>query len=204
MKLCSRCKTEKPIDEFPKVKSRNNSPGTYCRICVNERRAEYVKRNHEKVKASKLKWYRNNKESENARMKIWRLGNKDRMRDSMRAWKIKNSDHVKSYYAEWFKKNPDVVSSNSRNRRTRIANCDGFHIAEDISKIFAMQKGRCANCTKKLFKTGEKKYHVDHIMPLARGGSNWPSNLQCLCPGCNLSKHAKHPDDWAKENGRLI
>jgi 5-methylcytosine-specific restriction endonuclease McrA len=41
-------------------------------------------------------------------------------------------------------------------------------------------------------------------MPLARGGSNDRLNLQCLCPQCNLSKNAKDPIAWAREQGRLL
>jgi 5-methylcytosine-specific restriction endonuclease McrA len=36
-----------------------------------------------------------------------------------------------------------------------------------------------------------KGYHVDHMTPLSRGGSNGPENLVCACRRCNLSKHNK-------------
>lgn len=81
---------------------------------------------------------------------------------------------------------------------------EGSHTGKDVQAIFQNQRGLCANCKKKLFKSGAKKYHVDHVIPLAKGGSNWPSNLQCLCPTCNMRKGAKDPLDWAKENGRLL
>jgi 5-methylcytosine-specific restriction endonuclease McrA len=45
---------------------------------------------------------------------------------------------------------------------------------------------------------------VDHVLPLSRGGSNGPENLQLLCPKCNLVKGSRHPDDWARENGLLF
>ena len=47
-------------------------------------------------------------------------------------------------------------------------------------------------------------YHVDHIQPLALGGSNDKANLQLLCPTCNLRKSAKHPVDFMRETGRLL
>ena len=49
------------------------------------------------------------------------------------------------------------------------------------------QKNKCAICKSDI----STSYHVDHIIPISKGGSNWPKNIQALCPPCNLSKHAK-------------
>lgn len=35
------------------------------------------------------------------------------------------------------------------------------------------------------------KLHVDHIMPISKGGKTEPSNLRTLCIDCNLGKGAK-------------
>lgn len=119
----------------------------------------------------------------------WRSkdGNRQKTRDCARSWRGVNADKVKSM---------------RRNRRASIKNAEGTHTSDDIAEIYDRQNGVCAEptCGKDL----TDGYHVDHIMPLALGGTNWPSNLQCLCPTCNLRKHAKHPIDWARENGRLL
>jgi 5-methylcytosine-specific restriction endonuclease McrA len=47
-------------------------------------------------------------------------------------------------------------------------------------------------------------FHVDHKIALANGGTNDRSNIELLCPPCNLRKHAKDPIVWARENGRLL
>ena len=70
----------------------------------------------------------------------------------------------------------------------------------DVINMLSKQNNKCATCQTDI----ASNFHVDHIMPIALGGNNWPSNLQCLCPSCNLRKNAKHPDDWAKENGKLL
>jgi len=37
--------------------------------------------------------------------------------------------------------------------------------------------------------------HVDHIVPLSRGGRHVASNLAVACAACNLSKSAKLPEE---------
>jgi 5-methylcytosine-specific restriction endonuclease McrA len=39
---------------------------------------------------------------------------------------------------------------------------------------------------------------------MARGGSNWPSNLQLLCKSCNLSKGARDAEEFMREKGFLL
>jgi hypothetical protein len=42
-----------------------------------------------------------------------------------------------------------------------------------------------------------KRLHVDHKIPLIRGGSNAFANLTTSCGPCNQSKGSKLPEDWA-------
>lgn len=102
----------------------------------------------------------------------------------------------------WAVRNPERVGAYKRTNRAKRANAEGVHAGHDIKALFAHQRGTCPNCQALLIKRGIGKYHVDHIMPLALGGSNWPSNLQLLCPPCNLDKNAKHPDVWMADNPR--
>ena len=44
---------------------------------------------------------------------------------------------------------------------------------------------QCQSCGKK---QTEAKLNIDHIIPLATGGSNDISNLQVLCERCNQKK----------------
>jgi 5-methylcytosine-specific restriction endonuclease McrA len=85
-------------------------------------------------------------------------------------------------------------------RRARKFAAEGNSTAADIRRIYDAQSGKCADCKKSL----KKGYHADHIVALARGGSNWPRNVQLLCASCNIRKSAKHPLVWAKELGRLL
>lgn len=102
----------------------------------------------------------------------------------------------------WRVENLDKVRESNRNMKARRKGAEGKHTAQDIRDILARQKYKCVECGTSV--KSQKNRHVDHIMPIKLGGSNWPSNLQVLCQTCNLTKNAKHPLDWAREKGRLV
>ena len=93
----------------------------------------------------------------------------------------------------WREAHPESVAAHRRNRRARKCAAAGTHTAADIAAQRTRQRGKCFWCGKKV----GRHYHVDHVVPLALGGSNGPENLVIACANCNLSKHAKHPMDWA-------
>jgi len=52
--------------------------------------------------------------------------------------------------------------------------------------LFLKRKGTCASCSQKI--DAGKAWDIDHIIPLALGGTNEPKNLQILCKPCHQSK----------------
>lgn len=89
------------------------------------------------------------------------------------------------------------------NEKAARRNAPGRWTDEDIKSRMKLQRGRCAyfmHC-KAILSDG---FHCDHITPLARGGTNYPSNLQLTCPTCNLSKGAKPADVFARQIGCLV
>lgn len=101
--------------------------------------------------------------------------------------------------AAWKAENKEAVRAHTRNRRARKRGVEGVHTAEDIRRLFDAQNGYCGGCGRDFSVTG---YHVDHIQPLSRGGSNWPDNLQLLCPTCNTRKAAMDMDTFLKRWSR--
>lgn len=126
--------------------------------------------------------------------------NYEKNREYSAEYRNKNSEKLKIYAIKWRKNNPDLVARISNNRRGRMIGADGV-ISKGLStKLFELQKGRCACCGAPL----GKKYHLDHIHPLARGGSNHDSNFQLLTPLCNSQKGAKNPIDFMRSRGFLL
>jgi 5-methylcytosine-specific restriction endonuclease McrA len=116
----------------------------------------------------------------------------------------KNPESVKKRVDIWRKKNweqlkPKFLEYRHR-RMAREKNAQGTHTKNDVYVLLELQNHKCAECKTSL----GKEFHLDHIMPLFLGGSNDRSNLQMLCPTCNLKKSFKDPIKWANENGRLL
>jgi hypothetical protein len=80
-----------------------------------------------------------------------------------------------------------------RQRRARKLNADGGHTFQDVKVIGDLQEWRYYYCNTDV----AASYHVDHMIPLVRGGSDWPANLVVVaCPTCNISKGAKTAEEY--------
>lgn len=185
MKTCTKCKAEKPFSEFHKHSARPDGLQPFCKICKAKNHSD----NREQISAQRAKHYSANRKEVLAKQAAYQAANKEK---------------VAEYQLKYRSANAEKYAQNNRNRRARKRNAEGRHTAADIARIFENQRGLCANCHAKLFNSGRQKFHVDHVVPLIKGGSNWPDNLQCLCPQCNNKKRAKDPIEWAQQNGRLI
>lgn len=74
------------------------------------------------------------------------------------------------------------------------------------SLILARDAATCVYCQRKEGQISptevatDGRMHIDHVIPVSRGGSNDPSNLVCACGVCNRYKGNRTPDecglDW--------
>jgi HNH endonuclease len=209
-KTCTACLAEKPISDFAKGDRYLYGRKSICRNCVAEKDA---------------KWYSKNKQEILQKSKIRNLGSTPQSRAKKRstssAWKARNRDIVNAqrrlaYHQDrekilergttWRRSNPEVVAAMYRNKKARRRSAPGTHTASDVKEIWERQNHRCAvpNCPHPISEAGENKYHVDHVEPLARGGSNDRYNLQILCGTHNMQKNSACPYEWAQRNGLLF
>lgn len=125
---------------------------------------------------------------------------KDRRNKNARAYSSRNKDAINARQRNFYRNNKELFFAHNRNRKARIQGSAGSHTKQQIAVLYSAQKERCAYCAMRL----HGKYHVDHRMPLALGGSNDITNLQILCPTCNLRKNKKHPIEFANQIGLLL
>lgn len=135
--------------------------------------------------ACALDYVSRNREKHNKYQLLYREANKDRVLFLKKEHRKNNPDRYKAYIAK---------------RRSLKSSSKEHFSQKDVKFLLNAQKGLCINC--RSFLNGY--YHIDHIIPLALGGSNGWLNIQLLCPTCNQKKGKMHPIDWAQRNGRLL
>ena len=80
-------------------------------------------------------------------------------------------------------------SKNRHDLITRPLNRISFSTSFRLS-LFLKRKGICSVCSLKI--DAGKAWDIDHVIPLALGGTNEAENLQILCKPCHQSKTAKN------------
>lgn len=106
-----------------------------------------------------------------------------------------------SDYGKWYRKNRSQVARATRqNCKAKRRKALGSHTKDDIKEICKLQRNKCAICRVSI----KKKYEVDHIVALSKGGTNFRQNIQLLCKPCNRRKHNKDPMDAMRRLGRLL
>lgn len=93
--------------------------------------------------------------------------------------------------AEYSKTERGRTVSKAQKAKRRVQS-GGRLKAADIEMLYRTQRGRCWYCGIAL----NGKYHVEHRVPLSRGGSNDLRNIVVACADCNLHKHNKLPHEW--------
>ena len=97
------------------------------------------------------------------------------------------------FYAEFFNpRSPEYAASsaNSSSGRSRPK-----LRKSKKSAVFARDGNQCAYCG-----SVDGPFHIDHVHPICRGGSNAIDNLTVACVACNLSKGGKTLSEWEEGN----
>lgn len=171
---------------------------------IAARQVEYVAANQDRVKSYSKAYWAANKEELKLAQASWKKENSEKIKSSGAAYYIKNRESIIAATKDYASKNPDKRRAIGRlceqSRRARKRNSGGKLSKGLAAKLFILQKGKCPCCKQPL---GDD-YQLDHIMPLALGGSNSDENIQLLRAECNKQKHAKHPMDFMQSRGFLI
>lgn len=166
---------------------------------VGEYNRAYCAAHKEEMSEHNRAYHAAHKEELNERSRAYHAANKEKIAELARSWREAHKEERAEYMRAWHEANPFKSRANRQRRRARKREAEGMHTAADIEAQYKRQRGKCYWCGVKVGET----YHMDHIVPLSRGGSDLPENLVVACPICNMEKHNKLPHEWAK-GGRLL
>ncbi len=134
--------------------------------------------------------------------KWFKRGTRDPVKNSVNAknWRKNNRKHINEYQREYAHKNPLFRRIRFQKRKARKLLAGGSFNKRDIDFLLKSQKNRCISCPESL----KRGYHIDHIIPLSKGGSNDRKNIQLLCQPCNNQKYNKDPVAFMQQKGFLL
>ena len=161
-KICKDCTEDLPLENFRKGTASNGKQyyQSYCKNCMKIRKRKEYHANPEHYRAKKREEYWENPEDFRIRMRDWQRNNRDKLR---------------------------VVEANNKKMR-RAAFVERIEFLE----VWNRDKGTCQLCGKLL--SQETKFPdwesptIDHIVPIAKGGTHEYANVQLTCWRCNHSK----------------
>jgi len=112
MRKCNNCKVEKPLEEFPKDKSRSLGRAYRCKPCMVEVYNEKYYDKHLVKRRGKYNEYYKERHANKTEEEL------EKDREYQRNWEKNNRDKVNEYKKQTREKNPNLKISN--NIRTRM------------------------------------------------------------------------------------
>lgn len=154
---------------------------------------------------------RKNAEVHRARARAYAIANPERVKEKMKAWRKKNRRRIVEYnertsqsrreygrgYAQKRRESPEGRSyarnweqaHSAEKRARRKARLAGVRTEPvDRAAIILRDRQTCYLCGKQL---KWRECTLDHVIPIAKGGSHTYANIRVACGPCNFSKQAK-------------
>jgi DNA-directed RNA polymerase subunit RPC12/RpoP len=218
--LCATCKEEIPSSYL-------KTSTSYCKPCNNKRSAEQRARKKLKVQQSIVegtqyycydctseisdplistyycKKCRNSRASSSqrksygpemlAKHRKHRQDNTEIYRQYTRDWYKRNPEKKLQMNKDWRKNNPEAYRLLKHKQERPISEkCAAYVTPGKVLERMKYYFYKCAYC-------GGPFEHIDHVIPVSRGGDHWPANLRPSCRLCNQSKSNKPLKVWLAE-----
>ena len=172
MKICSNkdCSVPQPEQVFGKQKGGKDGLKSKCKVCISIQQ-----------KLCKSKY----KNTSHGKAAIANYNNSDRAKlatDTYR-YSAKGKATLLTYQqSERGKLVHRLISA--KRRALKLATADDSLLQES-------QEGNCKYCKCVLDFSNTKLTHLDHVVPLSKGGTHTLTNVVWSCSTCNLAKGAK-------------
>jgi len=199
IKQCYYCLTVKEFDCFDSHPHCMAGKSNKCKSCTSKKNKIFRETRKEKEPDFQKKAYLRNRES---------------IREKQREYYQNNRQKVTEINSRWAKSDAGIISDRKAGAKYRSKNKEKIrekskqyreNNRHKCNELAARRRARVRSLTpenadleliKLIYKACPEGYHVDHIIPIARGGLHHESNLAYLPGRVNDSKGAKTPEEY--------
>jgi len=189
-----REKNKEKISFMAKIYRENNKEK------ISKKHKEWRDKNKESRKIYRDTYVSENKEKVYEYQKKYRLEiSKNKTKEYNRRYRDKNKEKLRLKQIKYRKtESGKICHKNYNNKRRYIKKCtsDGripmtsiYPLNRDLQELLELQDNKCNICGCDI----TDKKHLDHHVPLSKGGTHSIDNVVFLCPTCNLTKNNKLP-----------
>jgi 5-methylcytosine-specific restriction endonuclease McrA len=163
------------------------------------------------------RYYQANKERIDERTKRWRAEHPERVAASIERNRERHRERTRISARRYYYEHLEVMRARARERgkqRRHTYNFDLDKKRESVARRRARIKGtqveridralvydrfagRCYLCGREVPRDG---WHLEHIIPVSKGGSHTYTNVAVACPACNFAKAGRLLEDVVGES----
>lgn len=214
LKICCTCKSEKEIYCFGKNKNTSDGLSAQCKQCAKEYRDTHKNKkkdypssnigykrlyrisNKDRANSLRKNKYQNNKEKYKVQNKINYTKRRDKRLVSFHSYYIETKEVRSQYNKQYRLDNPDYISLKNRQRKKLLHDLPTIKQSE-INELMNDHNHKCYYCG--IIVQRRVNLHLDHKIPLSRGGSHNINNLAPSCRWCNLRKGTKTDIEYRQQ-----
>jgi hypothetical protein len=196
-KTCTACGESQSVSAFGAGKNYSDGLNCHCKACAARATRAYRERiGVDAINATRREAYAADPERYRGVTAKWRRDNPKKNSESYARWRRANLESADGNARRWKKNNPErhrALKDKAEAKRRAGTKLEATPV--DRLAVFARDGWRCRACLMEVQPNATPKTRLapelDHIVPLSRGGSHTPDNVQLLCSRCNMRKGAR-------------
>lgn len=175
-KVCTKCEKEFPAtSEFFHKGNDKDGLRYICKECHNKANSQWRKAHKKEIIEYQKQYCKDNKERRNEYNKQRYIENREERNEQTKKWQKNNRNKCNAITANYRASKLNQTPSNT-----------DINTIQEIYRLCAELNGFL----------GQGFFHVDHVIPINKGGLHHENNLLIIPAHENLSKSAKNPKDY--------
>lgn len=186
-KACGGCGGALPVPRSNRQKWCSSCSVREQSAAARRRTRQWIADDPERARSKRADYRAQNR----ARLRAYQGDYRMRFPDHARSWKDSHPERVRLHTQRAnARRDKEVAHANGAARRARKAQAFVERVFRSV--LWKQHHGLCGICHTPV---PIELMHVDHVVPLARGGAHSYANTQPAHPRCNLRKGASLPEE---------